>query len=261
MVTVHTLEIISSHSCASVRHEKQRARQSSSGIHHGAAGDSMVHDSVLPPCFEGKTSHIRGSLARWSAPSKQCHQESLWSAVCCYPPHRDLCSHHFFPDLGSHYPMQLTCSLTNCSLVLAPLLFLLYSAHSSRDSEIQFRHDSSFGITWYQSLEIFALSLFWNPSGASALKTWKTFYCGTFTMLLTFPKFHKGWYQSSFIPIPIPLYCSLFYYNRSEESKLLLLPLHTRKASGNIFSKWAQWAKDGVKLSLHGSPAELEFSA
>ena len=101
------------------------AQHSYSGRHHGAAGDTKVHYSVCPPCFPGKISPIRASLARWPALSRPRHQTSPWSAVCWCPSHGHLYFQHFFPDLGTHYPMQFTYSLTNCSHCMLSLFWLL----------------------------------------------------------------------------------------------------------------------------------------
>lgn len=100
-----------------------------------------------------------------------------------------------------------------------------------------------------------------SPSGGSAFKTWKTFYYGTFTVLLTLSKLCKCQHQHSFILILISLYCSSSYYKRLDESKWLRSPfVYWEKSWQYIF--WDQWAKEGcVNLSVHGSPTGLEFSA
>lgn len=197
MVIGHTLETISPHPSLSVSHGKQKARHSSSGRHHGAAEDTIVHHSVLPPCFRSFTGQVVSSFHTLSPDItlKCCLLlSSTWGSLL--PP--------FLSRLGNTLSCADYLFLPNCSLVLAlPLLFLPYSAHAGRDSEIQLLWyvllngfycavgmvcEDSFGIIWYWSLEIFALSLFWHTSGGFALKTWNTFYCGTFTMLLTFPR-------------------------------------------------------------------------
>ena len=100
-------------------------------------GDNMFINLFSQIIFQTRypKSVARAGVPMFSSLSIPCDQTLLQSTICCYPPHKDLFSHHLFPDLGTYHPMQLTCSLSNCSLMLAlSIIFLPHYAHASRDS-------------------------------------------------------------------------------------------------------------------------------